>query len=144
MQEEILQFIAKHTMLSLAWVVLLSSVIVITFQIRLSKVREILQDEAINLINKENALIVDLRNQADYRKGHIVNSLNLATVDIKSGNLGELRKAKDKQIIVVCTKGISSHASAKKLIKAGFKRVYVLKEGISGWITENLPLIQSK
>lgn len=142
--QEIMQFVGNHPILSLAWVVLLGAVIFTTFQSRFSKVGDIARGEAIRLINKEDAVIVDLRNRDDYRKGHIANSLNLAASDIKSGNLGELEKAKGKPVIVVCASGTTSRDPAQNLIKAGFERVYVLKEGISGWSGENLPLVRGK
>ncbi|OZI15017.1 rhodanese-like domain-containing protein [Sodalis-like symbiont of Philaenus spumarius] len=142
--QEIMQFVGNHPMLSLAWVVLLGAVIFTTFQSRFSKVGDIARGEAIRLINKEDAVIVDLRNRDDYRKGHIANSLSLTAADIKSGNLGDLKKAKGKPVIVVCASGTSSRDPAQHLIKAGFERVYVLKEGISGWSGENLPLVRGK
>lgn len=142
--QEIMQFAGNHTMLSVAWVVLLAAVIFTTFQSRFSKVSEITRGEAIRLINKEDAVIVDLRNRDEYRKGHIANALNLAAADIKSGNLGELSGAKNKPVIVVCTNGTTSRDPADKLNKAGFERVYVLKEGITGWSGENLPLVRGK
>ncbi|WMQ74045.1 MAG: putative protein YibN [Sodalis sp.] len=140
--QEIMQFVGNHPVLSLEWVILVGSVIFTTFKSRFSKVSDIARSEAIHLINKEDAVIVDLRNRDDYRKGHIVNSLNLAASDIKSGNLGELEKEKGKPVIVVCARGTTSNDSAQNLIKAGFERVYVLKEGISGWSGENLPLVR--
>lgn len=140
--QEIMQFVSNHPMLSLAWVVLLGAVIFTTFQSWCSKVGDIARDEAIRLINKEGAVIVDLRNRDDYRKGHIVNSLNLAASDIKSGNLGELEKAKGQPVIIVFASCITSRDPAQNLIKTGFGRVYVLKEGISGWSEENLPLVR--
>lgn len=140
--QEITQFIGNHSILSLVWVILLSAIIFTTVQIRFSKVREIARYEAIKLINKEYAVIVDLRNRDDYCKGHIANSLNLTAADIKFGNMGELEKAKRKPVIVVCTRGTLSRTPAQNLIEAGFKRVYVLKEGILGWKGENLPLVR--
>lgn len=142
--QEIMQFVGNHPVLSLAWVVLLGAVIFTTFQIRFSKVNDIARGEAIHLINKEDAIIVDLRNRDDYRKGHIPNSLSLTAADITFGNLDELEKAKGKPIIVVCATGTSARDQAKSLFKAGFERVYVLKEGISGWSAENLPLVRGK
>ncbi|KYP95941.1 hypothetical protein BG74_08020 [Sodalis-like endosymbiont of Proechinophthirus fluctus] len=142
--QEIMQFVGNYPILSLVWVVLLGAVIFTTFQSRFSKVGDIARGEAVRLINKEDAVIVDLRKRDDYRKGHIANSLNLAASDIKSGNLGELEKAKGKPVIVVFASGTTSRDPAQNLIKAGFDQVYVLKEGISGWSRENLPLVRSK
>ncbi|QWA11073.1 rhodanese-like domain-containing protein [Sodalis ligni] len=142
--QEIMPFVSDHPMLCLAWVALLIAVIVTTVKTRFSKVNEITRGEAIRLINKEDAVIVDLRSRDDYRKGHIANALNLTSSEVKSGNLGELDKAKTKPVIVVCATGTTSREPAENLNKAGFERVYVLKEGISGWSGENLPLVRGK
>ncbi len=142
--QEIMPFVSDHPMLCLAWVALLIAVIVTTVKTRFSKVNEITRGEAIRLINKEDAVIVDLRSRDDYRKGHIANALNLTSSEVKSGNLGELDKVKTKPVIVVCATGTTSREPAENLNKAGFERVYVLKEGISGWSGENLPLVRGK
>ncbi|WP_413726068.1 rhodanese-like domain-containing protein [Sodalis sp. RH16] len=142
--QEIMPFVSDHPMLCLAWVALLIAVIVTTVKTRFSKVNEITRGEAIRLINKEDAVIVDLRSRDDYRKGHIANALNLTSSEVKSGNFGELDKAKTKPVIVVCATGTTSREPAENLNKAGFERVYVLKEGISGWSGENLPLVRGK
>ncbi|CQD41005.1 rhodanese-like domain-containing protein [Yersinia mollaretii] len=144
MLQEIMQFISQHPVLSLAWVALLVAVIFTTFKSSLSKVKEITRGEATRLINKEDAVVVDIRTRDDYRKGHIASSLNLLPTDIKNGNLAELEKHKAQPIIVVCATGTTSRASAELLNKAGFERVYTLKEGISGWSGENLPLARGK
>lgn len=142
--QEIIQFIRNHSMLSLVWVILLGIVIFTNCKNWFSKLSEIACSEAIHLINKENAVIIDLRDKDDYCNGHIVNSLNLSAVKIKSGNLYELEKNKYIPIIFVCANGSTSRDPAQTLLKAGFERVYVLKEGISGWSRGNLPLVQSK
>ncbi|TKI04015.1 rhodanese-like domain-containing protein [Martelella alba] len=142
--QEIMPFISAHPMLSLAWVALFIAVIVTTAKTRFSKVSEISRGEAIRLINKEEAVVVDLRPRDDYRKGHIANAINLTAAEIKNGSLGELDKAKAKPVIIVCATGTTSREPAEKLYKTGFERVYVLKEGISGWSGENLPLVRGK
>jgi len=142
--QEIMQFISRHPILSLAWVGLLAAVLFMTFKGLTSKVKVITRGEATRLINKEDAVIVDVRSRDDFRKGHIANSLNVLPADIKSGNFGELEKHKVQPVIVVCGNGISSQESAALLIKAGFEQVTLLKEGIAGWSGENLPLVRGK
>ncbi|TCV93490.1 rhodanese-like domain-containing protein [Biostraticola tofi] len=142
--QDIMKFVSDHPMLSLAWVALLIAVIFMTFKSRFSKVGEVTRGEAIRLINKEDAVIVDLRGRDDYRKGHIANSHNMLSADIKNGNIGELDKSKTKPVIVACSTGTTSRDAAENLFKAGFERVYVLKDGISGWSGENLPLVRGK
>lgn len=144
MLQEIMQFVSRHPILSLAWVALLIAVIVMTFKSRFSKVKEIARSEVTRLINKEDAVLVDTRNRDDFRKGHIANAINLTASEIKSGSFGELEKHKTRLIIVVCANGTTSRDPAENLNKAGFEQVYILKDGIAGWSGENLPLVRGK
>lgn len=57
---------------------------------------------------------------------------------------GELEKHKAQPIIVVCANGTASREPAENLSKAGFEKVTMLKDGISGWSGENLPLVRGK
>ncbi|ATA26156.1 rhodanese-like domain-containing protein [Brenneria goodwinii] len=142
--QEIIPFISKHPILSVAWVALLVIVIVLTVKSKFSKVKEVVRGEAIQLINKEDAVIVDIRNRDDYRRGHIANAFNLLPNDIKNGSVGELEKHKAQPVIVVCANGMSSREAAANLLNAGFERVMVLKDGLAGWSGENLPLVRGK
>lgn len=144
MLQEIMPFISRHPILSLAWVALLVTVIVMTFKSRFSKVKDITRGETTRLINKEDAVVVDTRSREDFRKGHIANAINLTASEIKSGSLGELEKHKARPIIVVCANGTASREPAENLSKAGFENVSTLKEGIAGWIGDNLPLARGK
>ncbi|MGM3173662.1 rhodanese-like domain-containing protein [Dickeya lacustris] len=142
--QEIMPFISRHPVMSVAWVALLIAVIVLTVKSKLSKVREVARGEAIQLINKEDAVVVDTRNRDDYRRGHIAGAINLLPNDIKNGSLGELEKHKAQPVIVVCANGMSSRESGEQLFKAGFERVLILKDGLAGWSGENLPLVRGK
>lgn len=142
--QDIMEFVRDHLVLSLAWVALLIAVIVTTFKSSFSKVREITRGEATRLINKEDALVVDVRPREEFRKGHITNSVNVVAADIKNNNVGELAKHKARPVVVVCANGVNARASAEALNKAGFENVSILKEGIAGWSGENLPLARGK
>ena len=142
--QEIMQFVSRHPILSIAWVGLLVAVIATTFKGLTSKVKVITRSQVTHLINKEDAVVVDLRQRDDFRKGHITNSLNVLPAEIKNGSFGELEKHKAKPVIVVDGTGMNAQESAGLLIKAGFERVMVLKEGIAGWSGENLPLVRGK
>ena len=142
--QEIMQFAGNHTILSLAWVVLLVLVVVTTVKGMFSKVKSVSRGEATLLINREDAIVVDIRSRDDYRKGHISGALNISAADIKKDNIAELGKHKSQPVIVVCATGTTAPESAAQLHAAGFERVCVLKEGISGWDGDNLPLIRGK
>ena len=142
--QEIMQFVGRHPILSIAWIALLVAVLVTTFKSLTSKVKVITRGEATRLINKEDAVVVDLRQRDDFRKGHIAGSINLLPSEIKANNVGELEKHKDKPVIVVDGSGMQCQEPANALTKAGFAQVFVLKEGVAGWAGENLPLVRGK
>lgn len=142
--QEIMQFVGRHPVLAIAWVALLAAVLFTTFKGLMSKVKVINRGEATRLINKEDAIVVDLRQRDDFRKGHIAGSVNVLPNDIKANNVGELEKHKAQPIIVTDGTGVQAMESANALIKSGFVQVYILKEGIAGWSGENLPLVRGK
>ncbi|ARU96326.1 rhodanese-like domain-containing protein [Tatumella citrea] len=142
--QDYMEFAHNHLVLCLAWVVLLVLVIVTTFKGLFSKVKTVSRGEATHLINKQDAVVVDVRSRDDYRKGHISGAVNLAAADIKKGNLAEIEKFKTQPVIVVCATGQSAGEAASQLSAAGFVNVSVLKDGISGWSGENLPLVRGK
>ena len=142
--QEIMQFVSRHPILSIAWIALLVAVLFTTFKGLTSKVKVITRGEATRRINKEDAVIVDLRQRDDFRKGHIAGSINLLPSEIKANNVGELEKHKDKPVIVVDGSGMQCQEAANALIKAGFENGSVRKEGVAGWSGENLPLVRGK
>ncbi|WP_342323064.1 rhodanese-like domain-containing protein [Kosakonia sp. BYX6] len=142
--QEIMQFIGRNPILCIGWIALFGAVLFTTFKGIASKVKVISRGEATRLINKEDAVVVDLRQRDDFRKGHIAGALNLLPNEIKANNVGELEKHKSAPIIVVDGTGMQAQTPANELVKAGYEKVFVLKDGISGWIGENLPLVRGK
>ena len=142
--QEIMQFIGRNPILCIGWLALFAAVLYTTFKGVASKVKVISRGEATRLINKEDAVVVDLRQRDDFRKGHIAGAVNLLPGEIKANNVGELVKRKSTPIIVVDGTGLQAQTPANELVKAGFEKVFVLKDGVSGWVGENLPLVRGK
>ncbi len=94
-------------------------------------------EQAVSLINKQNALVVDVRAQKDFKRVRIANSVNIPANEIQN-RLGEL--SKDRTIIVVDNSGNMSAAASKLLRGGGFTKVYVLDSGLVGWMRDKLPL----
>lgn len=139
-----MQFVSSHPVLSFGWLGLLIAVIYTTFKGATSKVKDIGNTELTRLINSEEAVVVDTRTIDDFRKGHIVGAINLTPTDIKNGTLAVLDKHKERPVVVLCANGTASKAPAEVLVKEGFSQVYTLKNGLSGWTGENLPLVRGK
>jgi len=139
---EIIPFTKNHPLLSLAWVALFVVIIYLTIKSKFTKVKVISSAQAIHMMNKQDAAIVDLRSADNFRKGHITESFNILPVDIKNGSIKAIEKYKESPIILVDDNGLSANASGDILVKQGFAQVFALKDGIAGWNGENLPLVK--
>jgi rhodanese-related sulfurtransferase len=95
--------------------------------------------QATLLINQQNALVLDVRDAAEYEKGHVVNARHLALGEIEA-RTGEIEKYKTKPVIVVCESGNRSNSAVSALRKQGFGQVFSLSGGIGAWRQAGLPL----
>ena len=93
------------------------------------------------LINQENAVVVDVCQPEEFRKGHIPAAINIPVDQIKE-QLGQLEKfrKKDRPIVLSCHSGQRASRAAAVLRKNEFERVYTLSGGLAAWEKENLPL----
>ncbi len=105
--------------------------------------REIGTIDATQLMNRENALVLDVREDAEYAVMHVPNSRHIPLAQLET-RLNELTKFKDKPIILNCQTGNRSTKACALLQKNQFSKVYVLKGGIGAWEEANLPLDRSK
>ena len=95
--------------------------------------------QATLLINQQNALLLDVREAAEYEKGHMLNARNIALGELEA-RAAELSKHKAKPVIVVCDNGNRSGRAATALRKQGFEQVFMLSGGIGAWRQAGLPL----
>ena len=98
---------------------------------------------ATELINHEDAVVVDVRSIAEFNGGHILNALNIPLNGLKN-QLGQLEKRKDRPIILCCRSGSRSGAAVKLLRKSGFEHVRHLRGGMLAWENANLPVKRRK
>ena len=103
--------------------------------------KKIEPNELTRLVNKESAILIDLRKKEDYENGHIMNALNYPHQEFDN-QMHELEKFKDRPIILVCDMGRNSANIGEKLKKAEFEKTFRLNGGMMTWTQENLPVIQ--
>ncbi|MES9900447.1 MAG: rhodanese-like domain-containing protein [Sedimenticola sp.] len=94
---------------------------------------------ATEMINREDAVVVDVRPINDFSQGHVIGALNIPLGSLKN-QLGQLEKQKQKPVIVACRSGSQSAGACKQLSSAGFENVYNLKGGMMAWSSANLPI----
>jgi rhodanese-related sulfurtransferase len=99
--------------------------------------------ELVNLVNRENALVLDVRDAGEFAEGHIVDALNIPHASVES-RLTELEKYKGRPVAIVCKMGQHSGSAGTLLRKAGFERVLRLTGGMTEWRNQNLPVVKGR
>jgi rhodanese-related sulfurtransferase len=94
--------------------------------------------EATMLINQKDAIVIDVREPAEFAQSHILNSRNVPLGEIEA-RLKDLERHKEKPVIVACATGNRSGSAAALLRKHGFANVVNLSGGIAAWQQAGLP-----
>ncbi|MEZ5446209.1 MAG: rhodanese-like domain-containing protein [Gammaproteobacteria bacterium] len=102
-------------------------------------VKEVSPQQAVQLINRDGAAILDVREPKDFQAGHIVGAINIPEAKIPE-RLRELEPARERPLLLYCSTGMVSGRAGSLLKKNGFGRLYSLRGGISAWRQENFPV----
>jgi rhodanese-related sulfurtransferase len=95
--------------------------------------------DATRLLNQGTTLVLDVRDAQEYAVGHLPKARNIPLKDLP-GRLEEIRKYKERPVVVTCRSGPRAGAACRALKKAGFTAVYQLKGGVAAWQQASLPL----
>ena len=141
--QELLAFAERHPYLSFALVGLTVAILYVEIARLFRGYKALRPAELTALMNRDNALVVDLSASNDFEKGHIPGSRNVIPSQFDpQGKL--LAGAKQSPVVLVCRNGMASDAAAKKLKKAGFEQVYWLEGGTAAWDAAGLPLVKGR
>ncbi|NWG86689.1 MAG: rhodanese-like domain-containing protein [Hydrogenophilaceae bacterium] len=105
---------------------------------RLGGVKQIGPQEAVMLMNHDEALVLDVREQSEFVDGHIAKAKHIP-LGALAKRLGELEKYKDKPIVAVCRSGSRSGSACGTLRRAGFQNLHNLDGGMIAWERAGLP-----
>ncbi len=135
---QFIEFIGNHLVLSGMWVLTLVAII---FYHQRTGARSVGPQQAVQLINRHDAVVVDVREKKEFESGHIVDAINIPLAKMKK-SLNQIKKHKDKPLVVVCKLGQQSGEAIKTLEMEGYSDVYRLSGGITEWKAQSLPLVQ--
>ncbi len=138
---EFSEFIANNPILSGLFAALIVMLIISEYQRYTRRFNEVSPLEAVNLINNQKAIVVDVRSEKDYQSGHLTNAINIPFQSIASDKK-KLEKYKKKPLIIYCRSGNFSTQACKTLEKNGFETVHNLRGGVMAWERDNLFLVK--
>jgi len=133
-----LEFIAQQWLLVAA---LLASVAMLFFHETRKSGPSLSPQLAINKVNAEEGIFLDLRDGGDYKEGHIVEALNIPVAKLPT-RMAELEKYKNRPIVLVCKMGQQAGVAGKQLKAAGYEQVYKMSGGMMEWGNLQLPTVK--
>ena len=136
--EQLFEFIGNHPILVGAFL-LIFALFVRNELVRGG--RAVTAQELVNLVNRDGAVVVDVRDKAEFSQGHIVDAINVPHGALNT-RLAELEKYKERPLVLACKMGQHAGAAGTVLRKAGFLNVSRLKGGVAEWRNQNLPVVK--
>jgi len=137
--DKFLPFIERHWALSVLFVVLFIAIIFYEKRTQKHNAGGVKPEEAVRLMNKSNAVVIDIRAREAFASGHIIKSRHIPLVDLPQ-SLKSLQKLKQKPIIIVAEKQVDVAQAIKQLKANGFTQVGALSGGLKAWCDAKLPL----
>ena len=140
--QEYLDFAVRHPFL-LGAVSALVVMIVLTEVRRLTRrYKEITAAQAVQLMNRESAWVLDVREDKEAQDGMIPNARRIALSELPE-RMAEL-KNEDGPVIAYCRSGVQAQRACRILAREGIAPVYNLKGGMSAWREAGMPLEASQ
>jgi rhodanese-related sulfurtransferase len=134
-----MQFVIQNWYLFLALVVIVYLLLAGPIMRSLLGIKTLPVSRAVQLMNHESAVVVDVREPDEFRTGHIPNAINIPLGSLKD-RVKDIEKYKSKPVLLSCRTSQRSARAATLLRKQGFTAAHILAGGITAWQSENLPI----
>ncbi len=135
---QFIEFLVNHWILSGIW---LGLVVTLVMYLTAKAGDALSPHQATLLVNRENAVFLDIRDKKAFDGGHIVDAINIPSAKLKD-RMVELEKYRDKPLVVVCQMGHQSGEAVKTLTENGFSAVNRMKGGMTEWQSQGLPAVK--
>lgn len=138
--QDLTVFIAHHMGLTYAFAALFVALMIIEFLRAKRNNLRVDTTQAVQLINRQNAVVIDVRTKDIFRTGHIIDAIQINGSDLQTNNK-KIERYRAKPIILVCENGNESQKIAALLLKQGYN-AYSLSGGLRAWTEAELPLVK--
>lgn len=136
---QIIEFLGNHLYMFAGLMIVTTLIIKIELENRLSKVKQVNPIEAVRLMDDEDLVVLDTREDPEFKSGHIKGAVHIPVSKLKE-RMNELEKYKNRPVLLYCRSGSRSNHSGKLLSQAGFENVQNLAGGMMAWGAANLPV----
>ncbi len=136
-----IDFFVAHWELSLLFVVAFIWIILAQINERKANIWAVQPQNAVELINKQSAVVFDLRDATAFAGGHIVGSKRIDFKPASDDPKAVLKLTSQSTCLFVCATGQLSSKTVNALRAKGYTSAYTLSGGIANWQKENLPLV---
>jgi rhodanese-related sulfurtransferase len=137
---QVFEFMGNHPILFALLFVIIGFLIWDTLGTQILGIHSIRPYQAISMVNHQEAVILDVREEHELAHGRILNAVHVPLTLLVKNQVHSLERYRDKPIIVSCAQGNRSVRSCMILKKNGFTKIHNLKGGIVAWEEANLPL----
>ncbi len=134
-----LEFAGNHPFLVTALVLIVLLMIMNESRRKLLGFKELGTNEAVRLMNSEQALMLDVREEGEFKDGHVMNAVHIP-LGVLESRLKEIETHKEKPVIVYCRTGQRAAKAGAVLQRQGFKSIYKLNGGMMAWSDAGLPV----
>ncbi len=97
--------------------------------------------EATQMINRRNAVVIDVRPAVEFAKGHLPAARNLEFGELQA-KVGQFVKNKSNPVLLVCQTGQQSHKALRVVKEAGYSEAHVLDGGVNAWQQAGMPVVK--
>lgn len=136
---QMFEFVGNHPVLFGVLVLILAMIIMNEFRRHLLGFKEIAPGDVVRMINHDDAVVIDVRDDLEFKSGHIVNAVN-APLGVLEEQVDKLAQYKEKPVIICCKSGQRSAKAGSILQRQGFSSIFKLSGGLMAWSSANLPL----
>ena len=141
--DRLLAFAELHPIPVAALVALTVAIIVSEITRRLTGYKRLSPAQLTELVNREDALVLDVSPSSEFDKGHIAGARGVPLGQLEPDHK-LLGKDLGRPVVLVCRTGQASAQAATRLVKAGFTRVHWLEGGLPSWQQVDLPLVKGR
>jgi len=137
--EQYIEFVGNHPWMFAALAGTIGLLIFMEYERLTAAGKNISPMEATRLQNDGEVLVLDVREEAEFKRGHMINAVHMPMSQIEK-RVNEISKFKAKPVITVCESGMRAQRACKTLKKHGFEDLNSLAGGMGAWGKANMPV----